>query len=484
MKRFLVLLSICITIGAGLPRVACAEDAVWRFELERMKRCITDGDYGEALTVAKTLQRECQVQRKRLSPAQFQMAWQKYEMIEVVSNLCVGTAERFSGNYSRAKVCMKKAVEKLQQIRARNATLYANAANLASTGRAQQIVGKVNDDVFLWIEGLRNEVVGEAVKSDVREIEVALLAGADGLATICIDSSLPLEKISLKHLREAEEYFRLAQEIRERNLFEASEAITIHGDHEATFLRNYGRLFLKLAEYKTLFPLSLPEERADELFRRARAYFTESEEVFSRYAGLVKSFRTHAHEGTLGDYKANLVRQIKDKHPEDSIRDIRDSVNRSLERLRMLALGEADLHFNQVELELAIVKASKTGDGVIPSIYVDKSSEGADDLTERLDMTEQRLLDSVDNLKMISTHGDHPFLILSYSQLVVVEALRAQLLGTTVDKDYENYLTQAETICENRKLGKATIESLALAEARCLWQEFGSLSEINAAVKE
>ena len=138
-------------------------------------------------------------------------------------------------------------------------------------------------------------------------------------------------------------------------------------------------------------------------------------------------------------------------------------VEEKIAEIQRLFLGDADIHFKQSELTLATLKAHPPAEpGVLQP-----------DREERYDQAEQRLLDAADGIKWISAKSDHPFLILPYAQLLVLEAMRAQEQGKTPDPEFQDFLSTAEKIMKDQDLPEESVQGVYLDAAKKLWKQAG-----------
>jgi hypothetical protein len=457
----------CLLAGfliGNMHLTSVAEDSPWMFELNRVAREIDDGNYQKALIVAETFGKELERSKAKLPQVRLRQEWLKYDQATAVAWLMVGMAERFVGNYRRSAALLEKSYKEFSDLRMR---LGPNAmpatANAANEPRLSE---KATDDEFVsyLVERIRESLNG--TDSDpVLIIDQNLLVACDGLGAIAIDSALPLKKSSLRSLKIAESYYRHGQEIRDRGAIGAS-LTGAHANQQVSFLRNYGRLFLKLGELKLRYPDVAVSDDAEVLFDRASDYFSEADYIFSNYEPVVDSFRRIVHEGNLETIREELIRKIAEANTEVSRKQVRDLVDVLLQWGRRLSSAHADLQFNQAELELARVTAEM-------SQY---DSPEAADLLERLDAVEQRLLEAADDLALVSAKGDHPLLVICYSELIALEAIRAQIEGRPPDEEFSQFLTRAQQIITDRQLADATIEAVYFRQAKDLWDKAAGLT--------
>lgn len=439
--------------------VGRAEDAPWQFELSRLAREIDDGNYGKALVVAKTFDAELRKAKGKLSPIRLRQEWLKYDQATAVAYLMMGSAERFSGNYARAASLLAKSFEAFVELRARLATVGGNTSGASPAAESNLKMEATKEEFLEYLLARLRALLSGAANDPLGQVDQALLMACDGLGAIAIDSALPLEKQSLRSLRAAEKYFRTAQEIRDRSNVGTSFTGT-HANQQVTFLRNFGRLFLKYGELKLRFPELMPGEDADTLLDRAEDYFNEADAVFSNYEPVVKSFRVIVHERTLQAVREELIAKISETSPEVNRKEIRDLVDLILQWGRRLASGHADLQFNQAELELVRI-AEAASDERIP----------CPECVERLDKVEQDLLEAADSLMLVSATGDHPLLVICYAELILLEALRARIEGRPPRDDFGEFFEKSEKIISDRNLAETTVECVYFEKAKSTWAE-------------
>jgi hypothetical protein len=470
--RNLVLMLLCPLASVVSSRCS-AEEKVWRFEKLRVEAALCEGDFRKALDLAETLGNELD-RAKKSYKAKYR--WQLHEWGSVDSDLLVGTVERICGNYVRAKVRFEQALAELKQIKKRNSALFASAS--ATEQRAQhqadvlEAVGKDQDSqmkqLLARLQGRQAQhagaLAGNAI-AVVYQAESRMIQLHNAMGSLAVDKAMPLSPSSAKSLKEAETHFRTAQDLIEESRSGAAYGESFHGTHHITFFVNYGNVFLRRAEAGMRFPEVLPEgEAVDRLLERASDYLDEADDTFSPLARELDILRQLAHNGPLGDVKEWLIKTIGEKQVDLSRAEIRRGVDEYFLRLQILSLGEADIKFKKSELAIA---------RLVSDAKANRPKIGGQERLELFEEAEQRLLEAVDNVKLIGSTEDHPFLVLCFSELVILEATRAKLVGRKPDPEYQRFVERADEIMKQKELAQESVQAAYLSTAKELWNAAG-----------
>jgi len=457
---------LCLFI-TGSPLRATAADMLWQYELTRVQEAITDGEYRKALDIAETFDKEFGKAKRSYKAKE---NWQELESATILSHLCIGSAERMCGNYGAAGNHFDYALKDLKQIKVRNIALNQNLQSRASVLLTESLFDRAAAldagshtlwlmAVIKWLQGDQAAAGAESAADIVQTTNSLLMLTYDILGTLAIDKALPLTKDSLKQLREAKKFLALAQQVREDRRFGSYKSYSVHGDEKITFLMNYGTMFLRRAELKLKFPDVPPaDEDVGTLLDRASDYFEEAEERFSSSREITNHYAKLIHEGPLQKTKDDVVKELQREDSSRTVNDHRSRVDQGCLTLQKMLLAQAELDFKQSEL--AILKMR---------VAFDANRLETKDLIEGFDDAEQRLLDAADKLKLITDNEDHPFLVICYSELVALEAIRATMQERKPEEDYLKYLALAEDILAKKKLSQSTVQGHYLTAARDLW---------------
>jgi hypothetical protein len=486
--RLFAVMAICFSSYLMSSDLCRAEEAVWQLEKNRVEQAIVEGDFQKAQRLAEALEDEFARARKSFKT---KSKWSDYEWAAIDIDLLVGSVERLCGNYGGAQSRFNQALAELNQVKKRNSRVFV-AANAAAQRNAALAGGLMNDGIMDIAKGFDNESAmlfargmikkqlasrlaaqgnsdagrAQGAIDVVSETQLRMVEVYDAMGTLAIDRVFSVGESSGKSLREAEKYFRAAQELREGMAPFVVDRQTVHGNSENTFRLNYGNLHLKRAE------LALSDEGAPnagdgdvgDLLDRADDYFNQAEEGFSGFRTRVEGWAKIVHLGPVADLKKKLVESIFDENPKESRSEIRAAVDAWFLENQLLCLGDADIHFKQSELTLARLKNEQPGN---------QGVEAAKERAEKFDETEQRLLDAVDRIKLISEDGNHPFLILPYSELVVLEAMRAREQARKPDAQFSDFLKTAEGLMERKEMPPASVQGAYLENAKKLWAQAG-----------
>jgi hypothetical protein len=454
-----------------------------------------DGDYIKALDVADTYEKEF---KRAKSSVRAQYNWLEHERETVFGNLMIGCAERMNGNYEAASVRFQSALSELTEIRMRNARLYrqaiatqeqaeargtyANLLALAAEVEKQANLGGVFPDAKAaaaaefkkemqkLVQHLSTKAAqaagarGDAALQAIRSSNSLLMGTYDAIGTLALDEALPLTRRSLKALRNAQTALGKSQEVREDRRFGYDEEWTIstYGDEHTSFLINYGNLFLKRAELKSMYPdLPPAEETVDVLLSRATDYLSEAEDRFSAVDPAIEEF--YSKVTTAGDvqkFKDLWIKTLQEQGQGagDNKSDLRARVDHDCLGVQVYLLGQADLNFKQSEL--AVIKLlHEAGGGGINNAQL-----------EVFDEAEQQLLDARDSLRLITDHEDHPFLVICEAKLASLEAIRGWMQGKKPQQAYLDYIEDAQELMKKKKLSAETVQGVYLHEAKECWR--------------
>jgi len=471
---FLMLQQAQLYAADGMPQGASEitndMDRLWKVELKRIKEKLNDGDYNGALVVARVFEKEFENAKKKMSVRDLQGSALLIRQATVHMLLIRAACELYCGNSTAAKSRLTQAESRLLDNKKFGGARYVAILSAWSASKQRSDVGKhllsqvpielqANDaDRFIaitlqtsleeWREKqLRRSL--DAASSLVYETEKDLILTYDALAAMLIDDSMPVRADSAKSLNDAALFFAKSQKIRETNFQNVSNAFSLHGDQQTTFLRNYGRLFLKQAELKYAQPKWFKDHTTETLLDRAHYYLSQAEESFSEWDKRMRGYQTLVHEGSLS--AANQAIQAK----LEELKTDRQEAEAFMEDLRLVCIGYADLKFNSSECSLLRARlAAEAGN--------------LDAAREFLDESEQALLNGADMLSLITPKGDHPFLVFTYSGLAAVTAYRIMFLGQEPNEDLSEYLGLADRIMKDRSLKYTTVPGKYLIEAKAL----------------
>jgi len=449
------LVVLCASLS-WLPRGAAQEskaDRLWRVELDRMQIRMADGDYEGALVVAKKFEEEFDDKKRRLNTPELRASADVIRQAGVWSHIARGVCEKNCGHYRIARGRLELAESKLSENRRLYGQQFAIVLGQYQASQAAQAWAVVIDDQLAWrIERWRQQRLRpmlDAMSNAVYETELSQMLVYDGLATLCVDESMPLRMESAKLLSKAEGYFDLAQEIRERNFQGLTSSFTIHGDQQATFFRNYGRLFLKRAELKLERPETPEDDRLVDLLERSDDYLARAFKEFSSWQFMIDEMRQLAHEGSIAVANKAMKKKLQEKQMGDA------EIEAFLRDVKTICVGYADLCFNVAELR--IVQAKVAAD--------DKDTS---QVTAHLDEAEQMLLNGADMLAVVTPQADHPYLVMCYAETAAVAAMRAILLNEELRDDLAQYLDMGKEIMQKRHLDSETVQGRYLARAEDL----------------
>jgi hypothetical protein len=449
-----------------------AEEAAWRFEKQRLEQAVCDGDYRSALELSKTFQKEFQ---RAKSSYKGKYNWMEHEAVTIDAHLTIGMVNRMCGNYGVAQQKFELALNELGQLYRRNLRKFAVVAPIAASARQEATYAAARaEDAAAEGRGAavaRLAAAAAAANADAweatlesvnpRVAELLAIQTYDSLGSLSLDASLPLSRDSLKPLRDAEKFFRKAQEVREGSRFGAAEGASIHGSQQITFLLNYGNVFVKRARLKMIWPDCPPkEESAASLLDRAADYFENAEDVYSKNRRWLEDFKTVVGDGTVADAEKAVVDASVEASPTISRDQHKRNVKRSFLERQQMVLGGADLDFKLAELKLAKTVLDST-EGVI----------NKDDRARCFEEAEGYLRRATDAIELVGPNRDHPYLIICFAELVSLEATRAKFESRKPLDEYGDYLTQARSLVQKHDLPETAVQSQYLNMAQSLWDD-------------
>ena len=463
-----------VAADGNLPPAPPADgemDRLWKVEQKRIKEKLNDGDYNAALGVSRIFEREFEKAKKKMTVPQLQDSAFLIRHATVRMFLIRAACELYCGNSGTAKTRLLQAESRLLDNKRLGGARYQailaawTEARRRSDFAKEMLQGfpaalqgtKVHLD--LWLEyrfqdwkakQLRPSL--DAFGSLVYETERDLILTYDALAAMLIDESMPVRAESARILHEAESYFDRSQSIRERNFQGVATAFSLHGDQQTTFLRNYGRLFLKQAELKHANPKLFKDHTVADLLDRAQFYLVKAKERFADWDMSMRGFQTLVHEGSLSSANKAIHAKLEDLNAN------RQEADAFMEDFRLVCIGYADLNFNLAEYHLMRARlASEDGDLEVAR--------------ESLDESEQALLNGADMLSLVTAKADHPFLIYTYCGLAAVAAQRLGFLGQEPSDDLKEYIDLAEGIMKSRGLKETTVQGRYLARAKSVCEQ-------------
>jgi hypothetical protein len=431
-------------------------DRLWKVELKRMKQSIAAGEYRDALRICGTFEREVADAKGKLNVNELRDHAVLIRQMSILSCLARATCEKYCGNYSASVSRLERAESLIKDQKRIVGSAYRNA--LAAWQRAvarQEFAEEVTHD---WLAARYNRWLAEKIRPQLNALEDVvfqcesdLILAYDARATMLVDESMPIGEGSERTLRKAEDYFGKAQDVREVNFHNVATSFSMHGDQLATFLRNYGRLYLKQAEVKKQFPEAFGTSTRDDLLDRASFYFGEATRRFSKWDRMIREFQTLTHEGSITNANRAILHKLKEMNKSEK------EAEEFLNDFQLICVGYADLCFNRAEMHL--VKAGDLADA-------GDATGAADELAE----CEQLLLNGADMLSLVSPKADHPYLVICYSELATAAALGVAYRGKEPgdDEEMKDYLSLAEEIMRKRELSAETVQGRYLEEAKRL----------------
>ena len=413
-------------------------DRLWKVELKRIKQSIAAGEYRDALRICGTFEREVANAKSKLNVNELRDHAVLIRQISILSSLTRATCEKYCGNYSASISRLERAESLIRDQKRIVGSAYRNAlAAWHGAVARQEFAEEVTHD---WLAARYNRWLAEKIRPQLNALEDVvfqcesdLILAYDARATMLVDESMPIGEGSERTLRKAEDYFGKAQDVREVNFHNVATSFSMHGDQLATFLRNYGRLYLKQAEVKKQFPEAFGSSTRDDLLDRASFYFGEATRRFSKWDRMIREFQTLTHEGSITNANRAILLKLKE--------------------------------MNKSEKEAEVSLPGEPGE---PGDLADAgdATGAADELAE----CEQLLLNGADMLSLVSPKADHPYLVICYSELATAAALGVAYRGKEPgdDEEMKDYLSLAEEIMRKRELSAETVQGRYLEEAKRL----------------